>query len=84
MTTEGPNYSLPVYSAWFGKSVVVLIAFRHCHVPVPCSIISESTADVRVQIQPGLEMNLRKELILAVEEDVTELGGPFMPDTKIH
>lgn len=84
MNNEGTNHPPPVYSTWFGKSVVVLIAFRHCHVPVPCSIISESIADVRVQIQPGLEMNLRKELILAVEEDAAGPSGPSGPDFQIH
>ena len=35
---------------------------------MPCCIISESVAAVRVRINPGWEMDLRKELILAVEE----------------
>lgn len=59
----------PVYSAWFGKPVVLLVVIRQCHVPMPCSIVGESLADVRVRIQPGWEMDVRKELILAVEED---------------
>lgn len=57
-----------VYSSWFGKSVVLLVAIRQCHVPMPCSIVCESVVDVRVRIEPGWEMDLRKELILAVEE----------------
>ena len=61
--------SSSVYSSWFGKSVVLLVVIRQCHVPMPCSIVSESAADVRVRIKPGWEMDLRKELILAVEED---------------
>jgi hypothetical protein len=39
-------------------------------VPLPCSIVGESVADVRVRIKPGWEVDLRKELILAVEEYV--------------
>jgi hypothetical protein len=35
---------------------------------MPCSIVGESDADVRVRLKPGWEMDLRKELILAVEE----------------
>jgi hypothetical protein len=57
-----------IYSAWFGKSVVLLVAIRQCRVPMPCSIVGESAVDVRVRIKPGWEMNLRKGLILAVEE----------------
>ena len=60
----------PVYSSWFGKPVVILVVIRQCHVPMPCWIVGESAADVRVRIQPGWEMDVRKDLILAVEEVV--------------
>lgn len=68
MMTEGTNDFLPAYSAWFGKPVVMLVVIRRCHVPMPCRIVGESAVDVRVRIQPGWEMNIRKDLILAVEE----------------
>jgi hypothetical protein len=35
---------------------------------VPCSIVGESVSAVHVRIDTGLEMDLRKELILAIEE----------------
>jgi hypothetical protein len=70
MITEGTKNFSPVYADWFGKPVVLLVVIRHCHVPMPCSIVGESVADLRVRIQPGWEMNVRKELILAVEEAV--------------
>jgi hypothetical protein len=66
--TEGFS---PVYSSWFGKPVVMLVVIRQYPVPMPCHIIGESVADVRVRIQPGWEMDIRKDLILAVEEVVT-------------
>jgi hypothetical protein len=69
MITQGKKDFSPAYSAWFGKPVVLLVVIRKCHVPMPCSIVGESAADVRVRIQPGWEMDVRKELILAVEED---------------
>jgi hypothetical protein len=69
MITEGTKEFSPVYSAWLGKSVVLLVVIRQCHIPMPCSIVGESVADVRIRIKPGWEMDLRKELILAVEED---------------
>ena len=71
METEGIREFAPVYSAWFNKAVVLLVVIRQCHVPMPCRIVGESLADVRVRIQQGWEMNVRKELILAVEEDGT-------------
>jgi hypothetical protein len=60
----------PVYSAWFGKPVVVLVVVRQCHVPMPCRIVGETAADVRIRIHPGWELDVRKELIVAVEEVV--------------
>jgi hypothetical protein len=69
MIAEGTKNFSPAFSAWFGKPVVLLVVIRQCPVPVPCSIVGESVADVRVRINPGWEMDVRKELILAVEED---------------
>jgi hypothetical protein len=57
------------YSIWIGKPVVLLVVIRNTQVPMPCRIVAESIADVRVRIDPGWEMDVRKELILAVEED---------------
>jgi hypothetical protein len=68
--TERIRNQPSAYSVWFGKSVVLLVAVRQCRVPVPCCIIGESVAAVRVRINSGWEMDLRKELILAVEESV--------------
>lgn len=69
MIAEGRKDFSPVFSAWLGKSVVLVVAIRQCPVPMPCSIVGESVAEVRVRIKPGWEMDVRKELILAVEED---------------
>ena len=73
MITERTRDFSSAYSAWFGKSVVLLVMVRQCQLPVPCTIVGESAADVRVRIKPGWEMDLRKELILAVEEDAVAL-----------
>jgi hypothetical protein len=69
MSTEGIGDLASAYSAWFGKPVVLLVVIRRCHVPMPCKIVGESAIDVRVRIEPGWEMDIRKELILAVEEN---------------
>jgi hypothetical protein len=68
MINQGANEFSPVYSAWFDKPVVLLVVIRQNHVPMPCSIVGESAARVRVRIQPGWEIDIPKELILAVEE----------------
>jgi hypothetical protein len=68
MNPEKTNHVSPAYSCWLGKSVMLLVVIRQCHVPMPCSIVGETLAEVRVRIEPGWEMNVRKELILAVDE----------------
>ena len=68
MLTEKRDSFSGTYSTWLGKPVVLLVEIRRCHVPVPCMILGESLAHVRVRFDSGLEMDVRKELILAVEE----------------
>jgi hypothetical protein len=69
MMTEEKNEFLPIYSTWLGRPVVLLIQIRQGRVPIPCSIVGESDADLRVLLNAGWEMDVRKELILAIEED---------------
>jgi hypothetical protein len=63
------NFS-PAYSGWFGIPVVLLFVVRQCHIPLPCRIVGESVSAIRIQLQPGWEVDVKKELILAVEEFV--------------
>ena len=70
MIAERKKDFSPLYSSWFGKPVVMLVVIRQYPVPMPCRIVGESVADVRVRIQSGWEMEIRKDLILAVEEFV--------------
>ena len=70
MITEGTKNYSSAYSAWFDKPVVLLVKVRQYFVPLPCNIISETNAAVHVCIQPGWELEIRKELILAVEEAI--------------
>jgi hypothetical protein len=69
MISEKAMNASTIYSAWFGKPVVLVVALRNCHVPVPCSIIGETTCDLHIRVQDGWEMDVQKVLILAVEED---------------
>jgi hypothetical protein len=73
MIADGTRDFSPAYTGWLRKPVVLLVAIRQCHVPVPCSIVGESAVALRVRFKPGWEMDLRKELILAVEEDAVML-----------
>jgi hypothetical protein len=78
MIAEGTKDLSHAYSSWFGKRVVLLVSIRRCRVPMPCSIVGETVAEVRVRLQHGWEMDVRKELILAVEEDA------FVLDTRVN
>ena len=53
MIVAGTKYFSPAYSSGFGKPVVMLVVIRQCHFPMPCRIVGESAADVRVPIHPG-------------------------------
>ncbi len=76
MIDDGVTDFSPAYTTWRRKSMVLLVVIRQCHVPIPRSIIGESAAALRVRFNPGWEMDLRKELILAVEEDAVIPEAP--------
>lgn len=69
VSTQESKKHLPLYSAWLGKPVVLLVLVRQCAVSMFCRIVGESVADLRIRISPGWELDVRKELILSVEED---------------
>jgi hypothetical protein len=58
----------PAYSDWFDKPVVLLVKVRQYFIPLHCRIIGEANDKVRVFVQPGFELEIRKALICAVEE----------------
>jgi hypothetical protein len=69
MMTDGKKGISPIYSTRFGRRVVLLVKVRQGRIPMACSIVGESVADVRILLRAGWEMDVRKELILAIEED---------------
>jgi hypothetical protein len=69
MGTERTDDSPESYSDWLGKPVVLVVAIRDYKIPMPCTIVGESGIELRVRIRPGWEMEIRKELIYAVEAD---------------
>jgi|HubBroStandDraft_5_1064220.scaffolds.fasta_scaffold664030_1 hypothetical protein len=65
------NEALTPFSSLIGESVVLIVNIRKCQVPLRCRIVEESLSDLLINIDPGWEMNVRKELILAVEQDMS-------------
>jgi len=78
MITDGSREFSAIYADWLGKPVVLLVSIRQCRVPMPCSIVSESLTELRIRVQPGWEMDIRKDLVLGVEEDF------IVPDKSIN
>lgn len=75
LTSAFPKDLLTPFSSLIGESVILIVNIRQCHVPLRCRIVDESVAELLINIEPGWEMNVRKELILAVEQDhVVENG----------
>jgi hypothetical protein len=66
LPTGTGNFS-PIFSDWFGTPVLLFV-IRQCRVPIPCQIIDESVSAVRIRLTPGWEIDVPKQLILAVEE----------------
>jgi hypothetical protein len=64
------NEALTPFSSLIGESVVLIVNIRKCQVPLRCRIVDESLSELLINIEPGWEMNVRKELILAVEQDI--------------
>lgn len=75
MDTRGTKENFSAYSSWVGKPIVLLVLIRQHQVAIACSIVGESSLGVHIRIEPGWEMNLRKDSILAVEEDGVALGS---------
>jgi hypothetical protein len=69
MNPEDKQACSPIYSAWFGIPVLLFV-IRECHIPIPCNLISESDSAVRIRLQPGWEIDVPKQIILAVEETI--------------
>jgi hypothetical protein len=67
MNTNGNWDYSPIYFAWFGIPVLLFLS-RECRVPITCNIVGESVSAVRIRLQAGLEMDVSKQSIIAIEE----------------
>jgi hypothetical protein len=56
------------YSSWLGKSVVLLVAAGHMQTVLPCTVIGESDAALRIRIAEIFEVDIYKDMILGVEQ----------------
>jgi hypothetical protein len=58
-----------VYESWIGTPVVLQISVGELRVPLRGTIISEGEDAVRFRVGDGWDIDVFKNMILAVEED---------------
>jgi hypothetical protein len=58
-----------------GKAVILVIVTRDGHIRIPCDIVAQSAAAIRIRLASGWEMDLPKESILRVEQDSCAVIG---------
>jgi hypothetical protein len=58
-----------VYAAWMGQPVVMQLASDDLRVPLRGTVVGESDAVVRFRLGDGLDIDIYKKMILAIEED---------------
>ena len=67
-----PNEQTPAlcspYSTWFGRPVVLRVASGESQTALSCVVMGESETAVRVRLGGVWEVDIYKELVLAVED----------------
>jgi len=58
-----------VYEAWVGHHVVLLVTAGELRIPMRGTIVGESEDAVRFRVGDGWDVDVFKNMILAVEED---------------
>jgi hypothetical protein len=60
---------MSAYSSWIGQAVVLQVAVSDLKVPLRGTILGESDDAVRFRIGENWDIDIFKNMILAVEED---------------
>jgi hypothetical protein len=60
---------MSAYSSWIGQAVVLQVAVSELKVPLRGTILGESDDAVRFRIGENWDIDIFKNMILAVEED---------------
>jgi hypothetical protein len=58
-----------VYAAWLGQPVIMQLASDDLRVPLRGTVVGESDTVVRFRLGDGLDIDIYKKMILAIEED---------------
>jgi hypothetical protein len=72
---ERPMKVHGTYSTWLGKRVILQVVDGKLQVPLRCTIIDESQMCVRVRVGDGWDVDIFKEMVVAIESvDSTAAG----------
>ena len=69
--SDAPSHMAGAYSAWLDRPVVLRVVAGQLHTELPCTVIGESDATVRIRLR-GIsiadvwEVDIYKEMILGV------------------
>ena len=58
-----------VYASWIGQAVILQVAASGLRIPLRGTILGESDEALRFRIGEGWDIDIYKNMILAVEED---------------
>ncbi len=61
------------FKPWEGQAVVLQVALGDCKVPLRGTLLKDGIETVRMRIGEGWDVDIYKEMILAVEEDAMVL-----------
>jgi hypothetical protein len=64
------------YSSWLGKSVVLHVTAGQLQTVLPCTVIGESDAALRIRIGEIFDIDIYKDMILGVERDLLRSRRP--------
>ena len=72
---ESPMKGHGTYSTYLGKRVILQVVAGKSQVPLCCTIIGESQMCVRVRLGDGWDVDIFKEIVVAIESvDSTSAG----------
>jgi hypothetical protein len=61
------------FKVWVGQSVVLQVALGDIKVPLRGTLLRDGNESVRIRIGEGYDVDIYKEMIMAVEQDVMVL-----------
>ncbi len=65
------------YAPWIGQAVVLQVALGELKVPLRGKLLKDNGGTVRVRIGDGWDVDVYKDMILAVEEDASARVSAF-------